>query len=150
LGDGAPLSKTSIDRLKVGWKAEFEAWSKRSLFGKEAVYVWADGIYVKAGLEVERAAMLVIIGAMRDGTKEVLALTSGHRESEESWAEVLRDLKKRGLNRPRLLVLTGTWASGARRRACGRRPSSSGAGTTSCGTSPTSWRRRTSKRRKRC
>lgn len=117
LGDGAPLSKTSIDRLKVGWKDEFEAWSKRSLFGKEVVYVWADGIYVKAGLEEERAAVLVIIGAMRDGTKEVLALTAGHRESEESWAEVLRDLKKRGLNQPRLLVADGhlgIWGAASR------------------------------------
>ena len=55
--------------------------------------VWADGIYVKAGLERDKAVLLVVLGAMRDGTKEVLALRSGYRESVESWSEVLRDLK---------------------------------------------------------
>ena len=59
--------------------------------------MWADGIYVKAGLERDKAALLVVLGAMRDGTKEVLALRSGYRESVESWSEVLRDLKARGI-----------------------------------------------------
>ena len=75
LGEGAPLSKSSIRRLRAGWTAEFEAWSRRSLADREVVYVWADGIYVKAGLERDKAALLVVMGAMRDGTKEVL----GHR-----------------------------------------------------------------------
>ena len=75
LGEGAPLSKSSIRRLRAGWTAEFEEWSKRSLADREVVYVWADGIYVKAGLERDKAALLVVVlGAMRDGTKEVLAL----------------------------------------------------------------------------
>ncbi|MCJ7627507.1 MAG: IS256 family transposase, partial [Longimicrobiales bacterium] len=78
--------------------------------------VWADGIYVKAGLEREKAALLVVIGAMSDGTKEVLALTSGYRESTDSWAAVFRDLVGRGLGEPRLLVADGNagiWAAAA-------------------------------------
>jgi transposase-like protein len=78
------------------------------------VYLWADSIYVKAGLEKEKAAVLVVIGALRDGTKAVLALESGHRESAESWAAVLRDLKRRGLNAARCLVADGhlgIWAA---------------------------------------
>ena len=63
---------------------EFETWAKRSLRDREVVYVWADGIYVKAGLERDKAALLVVMGAMRDGTKEVLAVTSGYRESTDS------------------------------------------------------------------
>ena len=70
LGDGAPLSKASIQRLKQTWTQEFDAWSKRPLEGREVVYLWADGIYVKAGLERDKAAVLVAIGALRDGTKE--------------------------------------------------------------------------------
>jgi transposase-like protein len=71
------------------------------------VYAWADGVYVKAGLEKEKAALLVVIGGMRDGTKEVLAVVAGYRESEGSWADVLRDLKKRGLAPPALLIADG-------------------------------------------
>ena len=103
LGEGAPLSKSSIRRLRAGWAAEFEAWSKRSLADREVVYVWADGIYVKAGLERDKAALLVVLGAMRDGTKEVLAVRPGYRESVESWSEVLRELKARGIEAPKLL-----------------------------------------------
>ena len=110
LGEGAPLSKSSIRRLRAGWTAEFEAWSKRSLADREVVYVWADGIYVKAGLERDKAALLVVLGAMRDGTKEVLALRPGYRESVESWSEVLRDLKARGIEAPRLLMADGNAA----------------------------------------
>ena len=110
LGDGAPLSKSSIGRLRQSWTEEFEAWSTRSLEGHEIVYVWPDGIYVKAGLERYKAALLVVIGAHRDGTKEVLALSSGYRESVESWSEVFRDLKARGIGAPRLLVADGNAA----------------------------------------
>ena len=84
-GAVSALSKSSIRRLRAGWTAEFEEWSQRRLEGREVVYVWADGIYVKAGLERDKAALLVVLGAMRDGTKEVLALRSGYRESVESW-----------------------------------------------------------------
>ena len=110
LGEGAPLSESSIRRLGAGWTREFEEWSQRRLEGREVVYVWADGIYVKAGLERDKAALLVVLGAMRDGTKEVLALRSGYRESVESCSEVLRDLKARGIEAPRLLMADGNAA----------------------------------------
>ena len=111
LGEGAPLSKATIRRLRAVWTAEFEVWARRSLADREIVYVWADGIYVKAGLERDKAALLVVMGAMRDGTKEVLAVTSGYRESTESWAEVFRDLKARGLGVPKLVMADGNAAA---------------------------------------
>ena len=89
------------------WTVEFEAWVKQSLSDREVVYGWADGIYVKAGLERDKAALLVVMGAMRDGTKEVLAVTSDYRESTDSWVEVFRDLKARGLGPPKLLMADG-------------------------------------------
>lgn len=107
LGDGAPLSSGSIERLKACWKAEYEAWKGRSLAEMDAVYMWVDGIYVKAGLEKEKAALLVVIAALRDGSKVVLAVESGHRESVESWSAILRDLKRRGMNSPRLVAGDG-------------------------------------------
>ena len=110
LGEGAPLSKASIRRLRAVWSSEFEMWAKRSLADREVVYVWADGIYVKAGLERDKAALVVVMGAMRDGTKEVLAVTSGYRESTDSWAEVFRGLKARGLAAPKLLMADGNAA----------------------------------------
>ena len=110
LGEGAPLSKASIRRLRAVWTQEFESWAKRSLADREVVYVWADGIYVKAGLERDKAALLVVMGAMRDGTKEILAVTSGYRESTDSWAGVFRDLKARGLGAPRLVMADGNAA----------------------------------------
>lgn len=97
------MSASSIERLRGKWQAEYEEWRSRPLLDLELVYAWADGVYVKAGLEKEKAALLVVIGALRDGRKEILAVTPGHRESTESWAEVLRDLKNRGLEAPRLL-----------------------------------------------
>jgi putative transposase len=107
LGDGAPLSESSIDRLKARWQEEFSAWCRRDFSELEIVYVWADGIYVKAGLEKDKACLLTLVGATREGDKVLLSLTSGYRESEEGWAEVLRDLKERGLNEPKLLCADG-------------------------------------------
>jgi transposase-like protein len=107
LGKGAPLSPASIARLRGKWQLEYEGWCRRSLEAEPVVYVWADGIYVKAGLEREKAALLVVIGAFRDGRKEVLAVVPGYRESTESWAAVLRDLKARGLSTPKLVVADG-------------------------------------------
>lgn len=107
LGEGAPLSATSIARLKAGWHAEYETWKRRRLDDLEPVYLWADGIYVKAGLDKDKAAMLVLIAALRDGRKVVLAVESGYRESTESWAVLLRDLTARGLRAPRLLIADG-------------------------------------------
>jgi hypothetical protein len=88
LGEGAPLSASSIARLRGTWQLEYDAWRSRSLADRELVYAWADGIYVRAGLEQDKAVLLVVIGALRDGTKEVLALVPGHRESQVAWAEV--------------------------------------------------------------
>ena len=114
LGDGTPLSRSTVRRLRQKWVAEHAGWERRSLEGREIVYAWADGIYVKAGLEKDKAALLVVIGAMADGTKEVLAVCPGFRESAESWAAVLRGLKARGLGVPKLLVADGNlgiWAA---------------------------------------
>jgi transposase-like protein len=101
------LSATSIARLKAGWQAEYESWKQRRLDDLEPVYVWADGIYVKAGLDKDKAALLVLVAALRDGRKVVLAVESGYRESIESWAAMLRALKARGLRVPRLVIADG-------------------------------------------
>lgn len=107
LGDAAPLSASSIQRLKTDWQAQYDAWRRRDLSDLALVYCWADGIYVKAGLEQAKAALLVLIGALADGRKVVLAVESGQRESTESWAAMLRDLKARGLGAPKLAVADG-------------------------------------------
>ena len=107
LGDGAPLSPGSLQRLRAQWEAAYETWRTQDLSDRELVYLWADGLYVKAGLEKEKAALLIVIGALRDGTKEVLAVESGVRESTESWKAVLRSLKARGLPSPRLTIADG-------------------------------------------
>lgn len=107
LGEGAPLSGSSVARLKASWQTEYELWKGRSLSDLEVIYLWVDGIYVKAGLEKEKAALLVAVGALRDGRKVVLAVEAGHRESIESWSSILRDLKSRGMNAPKLVVGDG-------------------------------------------
>jgi len=107
LGDGAPLSAASIARLKAAWQAEYEVWNSRPVNDLEVVYLWVDGIYVKAGLEKDKAALLTVIAGLQDGRKVVLAVTSGHRESVEGWSAILRDLKARGLTTPKLVVGDG-------------------------------------------
>lgn len=107
LGDGAPLSGSTVARLTEKWQADLAEWQTRRLDDVEVVYLWVDGIYVKAGLEREKAALLVVLGAVSDGRKVVLAVTPGHRESTRSWAEVLRDLERRGLRCPRLVIGDG-------------------------------------------
>src|SRR5215204_2786108 len=98
LGKDAPgLSANTISRLKEVWKGEYEQWARRNLSGKEYVYLWADGIYFGVRLEDARQCMLVLIGATADGKKELLGIADGYRESEESWKELLLDLKRRGL-----------------------------------------------------
>jgi putative transposase len=114
LGEGAPLSPSSIERLRGKWVVEHEAWSRRSLRGVEPVYLWADGIYVKAGLEKDKAALLVLVAGLRDGRKVVLAVESGYRESAEAWGRMLRDLRARGMGSPRLVIADGhlgIWAA---------------------------------------
>ena len=114
LGDGAPLSPASLLRLKAQWQQEYTAWKQRRLDGLEVVYIWADGLYVKAGLEDTKAALLVMIGALTNGQKVVLAVESGQRESKESWGMMLRDLRKRGLKPWRCTIADGhlgLWAA---------------------------------------
>jgi putative transposase len=114
LGDGAALSPCVIERLRVNWQQDYETWCSRDLSDRELVYLWADGVYVKAGLEREKAALLVVIGAMADGTKEVLAVRPGYRESTESWKTLFADLQARGLEAPKLVVAdgaAGAWAA---------------------------------------
>jgi transposase-like protein len=114
LGEGAPLSASSIQRLKAKWEAEYREWKEEDLSKLEVVYMWADGIYVKAGLEREKAALLVVVIALKDGTKKIVAVESGFRESKESWCRVMRDLNRRGLKPPKLVIADGNlgiWAA---------------------------------------
>jgi len=98
LGPDAPgLSATTVSRLKEVWKGELEAWRRRDLTGKRYVYFWVDGVYFQARLEQSRQCFLVIIGADEAGNKELVGIWDGFRESEQSWMELLLDLKSRGL-----------------------------------------------------
>lgn len=98
LGPEAPgLSPTSIVRLKQAWEEDYQGWSRRSFEGKRYVYFWADGIHFNVRLEEGRPCILVVIGATAEGKKELVAIQDGERESEQSWYELLLDLKKRGL-----------------------------------------------------
>jgi putative transposase len=114
LGDGAPLSRSSIERLKASWQLEREEWKSRDLSELEIVYIWADGLYVKAGLEDQKG------GAPRDyrcnnrWQKVLLACESGQRESKEAWLLIIRDLIARGLRLPKLTTADGhlgIWAA---------------------------------------
>ncbi|MFQ5918112.1 MAG: IS256 family transposase [Candidatus Binatia bacterium] len=107
LGEEAPVSASTVARLKEKWHAELSEWRRRPLDGLEVVYLWVDGVYVKAGLEREKAAILVVLAALSDGRKVVVTAVPGYRESTESWSEVLRDLKRRGMGCPRLMVGDG-------------------------------------------
>ena len=91
------LSASTVTRLLQRWQAEYQAWSKRSLEGKQYVYVWADGVYFNIRLEEDRQCILVLMGATADGQKELMAIVDGYRESEQSWTELLLDVKSRGL-----------------------------------------------------
>ncbi len=96
----AGLSATSIVRLIESWQSDYQAWLKRDLSGEHVVYLWADGIYCNVRLTDDRPCLLVVIGARADGTKELLTVVDGERESEQSWLGVLSDLKARGLKVP--------------------------------------------------
>jgi putative transposase len=112
--EAAGLSASSITRLLRHWQDEYQGWRERSLRGKDFVYLWADGVYFRVRLEEDRIACLVMIGVLADGTKEVIALEEGYRESQESWASLLRDLKRRGMKPPMLAVGDGNlgfWAA---------------------------------------
>jgi transposase-like protein len=91
------LSATTVTRLKSIWEAEYETWNKRDLSGKQYVYVWADGVHFNIRLEDDRTCILVLIGATAEGTKELIAVVDGYRESEQSWKTLLLDVQARGL-----------------------------------------------------
>jgi putative transposase len=93
----AGLSASTIVRLKSVWEEEFQEWNRRSLGGKRYVYLWADGVHFNIRLEEDRLCILVLMGATEDGRKELIAVTDGYRESEQSWKSLLLDVKARGL-----------------------------------------------------
>lgn len=102
------LSATTVTRLKGIWEKEYQEWSRRSLAGKQYVYVWADGVYFNIRLEGGRQCILVLMGATADGKKELIAVQDGQRESEQSWKELLLDVQARGLSvEPKLAIGDG-------------------------------------------
>jgi len=114
LGTSHGLSAATITRLTKDWQDEAAAFNKRSLAGTDYVYVWVDGIHLKVRLQQDKVCLLVMIGVRADGTKELIALDDGHRESTESWADLLRSCKRRGMRAPVLAVgdgALGFWAA---------------------------------------
>ena len=114
LGKSAALSPTTIVRLNAQFKAEYEQWRQQSLLDQHFVYLWVDGVHIKAGVAREHAAVLTVIGVDLAGRKHLIALEEGYRESKESWLEVLRSLRDRGLQAPVLAVgdgALGFWAA---------------------------------------
>ena len=98
LGKNAPnLSPPVIARLRAEWEADYTRWQRRDLSARRYVYVWADGVYLQARMEPQAECMLVLIGAIPEGRKELLGFQVGVRESAQSWRELLVDLKARGL-----------------------------------------------------
>ena len=107
LGSSAGLSAATITRLTAAWQDEAKAFGDRDLSGVDYVYVWADGVHVGVRLEEERLCLLVLIGVRADGTKELITLADGLRESTGSWADLLRDARRRGMRAPVLAVGDG-------------------------------------------
>src|SRR5215472_2281552 len=105
--DAAGLSATNIARLTDEWETEYRTFQKRSLADRDYVYVWVDGVHFNVRLEDDRLCALVMIGVRPDGTKELIAVEDGYRESAESWKTVLRDLKRRGMRAPVVAVGDG-------------------------------------------
>ncbi|MGW2370695.1 transposase, partial [Streptomyces sp. NPDC001667] len=104
LGSAAGLSPATVTRLTQQWQADHAAFSGRDLSAADYVYVWADGIHLRIRLDQAKAAVLVLMGVRADGTKELIAMTDGYRESSESWADLLRDCDRRGMRAPVLAV----------------------------------------------
>ena len=113
--DASGLSASSISRMLEVWSTEYAAWINRDLSDVDYVYIWVDGVHLNVRLgEKDRLCLLVMIGARPDGEKELVAVSSGYRESTESWAELLRDLKRRGMQAPIVAVgdgALGFWAA---------------------------------------
>lgn len=107
LGSDAGLSPSTISRLTEAWQAEHAEWEKRDLSDRDYVYWWADGVHFNVRLEQDRLCCLVIVGVRPDGSKELIALADGYREDTESWLDLLRSLKDRGLTGPSLATGDG-------------------------------------------
>ncbi|KOX51803.1 transposase [Streptomyces sp. NRRL F-7442] len=107
LGSSAGLSPATVTRLTQQWQADHAAFMDRDLAEVDYVYVWADGIHLNVRLEEAKACVLVLIGVRTDGSKELVALKDGYRESGESWADLLRDCARRGMRAPVLAVGDG-------------------------------------------
>ena len=103
------LSAATITRLTDAVARRGRARSTPVAGRSDYVYCWVDGIHLKVRLEQDKVCLLVMIGVRADGRKELVALADGFRESAESWADLLRDCKRRGMQRP--------GARGRRRRA---------------------------------
>jgi len=106
-GSEAGLSASTVQRLTVEWTQELARFNQRDLSQVDYVYLWADGVHFNIRLEEDRLCCLVLVGVRADGRKELVAVSDGYRESEESWSEVLRDLKRRGMRAPVLAVGDG-------------------------------------------
>ena len=114
LGTGSGLSAASISRLIAQWQDEAKAFGIRDLSGSDYVYLWVDGIHLKVRLDQQKLCWLVMIGVRADGRKELVAITDGYRESTESWVDLLRDCRRRGMRAPVLAVgdgALGFWAA---------------------------------------
>jgi putative transposase len=113
-GSGAGLSAPVITRLVAAWQADHQAFCQRDLLDRDYVYCWADGVHFRVRLEQAHLCCLVIVGVRADGTKELVAVADGERESTDSWAELLRDLRRRGMRAPVVMVgdgALGLWAA---------------------------------------
>jgi putative transposase len=113
-GSAAGLSASVITRLATQWQDEQRAFMGQSLADRDFVYVWVDGVHFTVRLEEDRLGVLVMVGVRPDGTKELVAIRDGYRESKESWADLLRDLKRRGMTAPVLAIgdgALGFWAA---------------------------------------
>jgi putative transposase len=113
-GSAAGLSAAAITRLVAAWQADYQAFCGRDLSDRDYVYLWADGVHFRVRLEQARLCCLVMVGVRADGTKELVAVADGERESTDSWAELLRDLRRRGMRAPVVAVgdgALGLWAA---------------------------------------
>ncbi|MFF5309786.1 IS256 family transposase [Streptomyces massasporeus] len=107
LGSSAGLSPATITRLTQHWQADHQAFGERDLSASDYVYVWADGIHLRIRLAEAKSCVLVLMGVRADGTKELIAMSDGYRESADSWADLLRDCQRRGMRAPVLAVGDG-------------------------------------------
>ncbi|MFJ3339545.1 IS256 family transposase [Streptomyces sp. NPDC086766] len=104
LGSTAGLSPATVTRLTQQWQADHQAFGERDLSASDYVYVWADGIHLRIRLREAKSCVLVLMGVRADGTKELIAMNDGYRESADSWADLLRDCQRRGMHAPVLAV----------------------------------------------